>query len=202
MAGPCPFFLWTLDPRQAQLSNFFHFSPSFTLIWHTLFGFLFKGGDAACLPSAESPLKKRTNTWHSISIASRSHMLMHTWLPGCERVCASVVFKQSERLMNLLCSDWKLIKTASNRRPPTGSRRQHADRQTAARQIRARLSRPSDALPAVTPFLEYSCWLFRWWMSESSLLAAGSRLTSGWSLRLKGFRTILWNYSPSLAIIM
>lgn len=184
-----------------QISSIF--PPSFTFICHTLFGFPFKGGNASRLPSpAESPLKKRTNTWHSISIASRSHMLMHTWLPGCERVRASVVFKQSERLMNLLCSDWKLIKTASNRRPPTGSRWQHADRQTAARRIRARLSRPSDALPAVTPFLEYSCWLFRWWMSESSLLAAGSRLTSGWSLRLKGFRTTLRNYSPSFAIIM
>lgn len=63
-------------------------------------------------------------------------MLMHTCLPGYERVRASAVFKQSERLMNLLCSDWKLIKTASNRRPPTGSRRRHADRQTAAQRNR------------------------------------------------------------------
>lgn len=139
--------------------------------------------------------------WIRVEFPLSTNYPMHTWLPGCERVRASVVFKQSERLMNLLCSDWKLIKTASNRRPPTGSRRQHADRQTTARRIRARLSRPSDALPAVTLFLEYSCWLFCWWMSESGLLAAGARLTSGWSFRLKGFRTILRNYSPSFAII-
>lgn len=49
-------------------------------------------------------------------------------LPVCARV-----FKQSgENLMNLLCSDWKLIKTASNRQPPTGSYWQHADRQIRA----------------------------------------------------------------------
>lgn len=61
--------------------------------------------------------------------------------------------------MNLLCSDWKLIKTASNRQPPTGSHWQHADRQITAlwREGGGGESlQLSDALPTTGHVMDYS----------------------------------------------
>lgn len=62
--------------------------------------------------------------------------------------------------MNLLCSDWKLIKTASNRLPPTGSHWQHADRQITAPRSEGgdteHSLHPSDALPTTPHVIDYS----------------------------------------------
>lgn len=87
-------------------------------------------------------------------------------LVKCVRMCACLcVFKQScECLMNLLCSDWKLIKTASNRQPPTENHWQHTDRQiTALRRERGREGsrrekslQLSDALPTTLHVMDYS----------------------------------------------
>lgn len=63
---------------------------------------------------------------HSAISAYHAHCCMcTTCLWACVCLCLHC-------LMNLLCSDWKLIKTASNRRPPTGSQWQHTDWQITA----------------------------------------------------------------------
>lgn len=130
--------------------------------------------------SAAMPL--RITKRHSVISANYSHRLMHTCLAS---VCVSVsvcVFKQScECLMNLLSSDWKLIKTASNRQPPTESHWQHADRQITAPQSEGGNTEHSlhlsDALPMTPPpalsrIIATSASLLVYFLSQSSTAAS------------------------------